>query len=506
MKLNITIKLLLSFFLATVAVVGVMLFLMKWSFEKGFLQYVNTMEQQALANLANALVEVYQQDGGWNKLRNDRRRWFELQLSSFMETDAARRRFAENGAPDGLRMPPPSPTSGDSGGDRPPPEFGQRFQMDRPPGPERIFPMERFRANPRIALLDKDKNVIIGRVRNTDNLQLKPMESASTVIGYLGILPRRQLIDTHDLQFTENQGHAFTLIALATIISATLIIILPLSRSLVKPIKRVTGATRMLASGKYDVRIPPGPSDEIGQLSRDFNTLANTLEQNERARRQWIADISHELRTPLTILRGEIEAMQDGIRPLSEARLNALHDQIMNLNRLVDDLYDLSMSDIGAMNYRKQDVDLKEIIESSYGGIANNFQNKHIGVQMDFSGREEIGVFADPDRLTQLFTNLMVNSCRYTDSGGEMQIKVLVGAKSVVVDIIDSAPGVDEVELPRLFDRLYRPDSSRNRQTGGAGLGLSICKNIVAAHNGEISAGISSLGGLRITVELPFEQ
>ena len=505
MKFNITSKLLLSFFLATVVVVGVMLFLMKWSFEKGFLQYVNTMEQQALANLANTLAEVYQQDGGWEKLRNDRRRWFELQVSSFMETDAARRRFAENGVPDALRMPPPSPTSGNTGRERPPPEFGPRFQGDRPPGPARMFPMERFRPNPRIALLDKDKNVIIGRFRNSDNLQLKPVESASSVIGYLGILPRRQLIDTHDLQFTETQGHAFTLIALVTIISATLIIILPLSRSLVKPIKRVTNATRTLASGRYDVRIPPGSSDEIGQLARDFNTLANTLEQNEQARRQWIADISHELRTPLTILRGEIEATQDGIRPLSIERLNTLHDQIMNLNRLVDDLYDLSMSDIGAMNYHKQDIDLKEIIESSFGGITKNFQDKHIDVYMDFSGREEIGLFADPDRLTQLFTNLMVNSCRYTDSGGKMQIKVLVGAKSVVVDIMDSAPGVDESELPRLFDRLYRPDSSRNRQTGGAGLGLSICKNIVAAHDGTISAGISPLGGLRITVELPLE-
>ena len=494
MKLNITSKLLLSFFLATVAVVGVMLFLVKWSFEKGFLQYVNTIEQQVIANLAGALTEVYRQDGGWDKLRNDRRRWFELQVTSFMETDAARRRFGENNFPDSARMPAPPPTA-----------FIPRFPRGHQPGPARMFPMERFRANPRIALLDKDKHVIIGRIRAPAKLQLKPIKWGGAIVGYLGVLPRRGLIDTHDLQFTESQGRSFTLIALATIISATLIIILPLSSSLVRPIKRVTGATRMLASGKYDVRIPQGSNDEIGQLSSDFNTLAKTLEENEQARRQWIADISHELRTPLTILRGEIEAMQDGIRPLSEARLNALHDQIMNLKRLVEDLYELSMSDIGAMNYRKQDINLKEIIEASFAGIAKNFRDKHITVKLDFDRREDIEVFADPDRLKQLFNNLMVNSCRYTESGGETEVKVRVGSKTVVTDIMDSAPGVDETELPRLFDRLYRPDSSRNRQTGGAGLGLSICKNIVVAHNGEISAGASPLGGLRVTVELPLE-
>ena len=494
MKLNITSKLLLSFFLATVAVVGVMLFLVKWSFEKGFLQYVNTIEQQVIANLTDALTEVYKQDGSWDKLRNDRRRWFELQVSSFMETDAARRRFGDNAFPDSARMPAPPPTA-----------FVPRMPRGRPPGPERMFPMERFRANPRIALLDKDKHVIIGRIRTPANLQLKPIKGGGVIVGYLGILPRHGLIDNHDLQFTESQGRSFTLIALATIISATLIIILPLSRSLVRPIKRVTGATRMLASGSYEVRIPQGSNDEIGQLSRDFNTLAKTLEENERARRQWIADISHELRTPLTILRGEIEAMQDGIRPLSEARLNALHDQIMNLNRLVDDLYELSMSDIGAMNYRKQGINLREIIEASFAGIAKNFRDKHINVKLDFDRREQIEVFADPDRLKQLFINLMVNSCRYTENGGEMEVKVRVRSKTVVTDIMDSAPGVDETELPRLFDRLYRPDSSRNRQTGGAGLGLSICKNIVTAHDGEISAGASPLGGLRITVELPLE-
>ena len=494
MKLNITSKLLLSFFLATVAVVGAMLFLVKWSFEKGFLQYVNTIEQQVIANLTDALTEVYQQDGGWDKLRNDDRRWFELQVTSFMETDAARRRFGENGFRDSGMMPAPPPTA-----------FVPRFQRGHPPPPERMFPMERFRANPRIALLDKDKHVIIGRIRAPENLQLKPIKGNGVIVGYLGILPRRGLIDTHDLQFTESQGRAFTLIAMATIISATLIIILPLSRSLVRPIKRVTGATRMLASGKYDVRIPQGSNDEIGQLSRDFNTLAKTLEENEQARRQWIADISHELRTPLTILRGEIEAMQDGIRPLSEARLKALHDQSMNLNRLVDDLYELSMSDIGAMNYHKQNVNLKEIIEVSYEGIAKNFRDKHIRVTLDFNHHENFEVFADPDRLNQLFTNLMVNSCRYTDSGGEMEVKVRAGNKTVVTDIMDSAPGVDETELPRLFERLYRPDSSRNRQTGGAGLGLSICKNIVAAHDGKITAGASPLSGLRITVELPLE-
>lgn len=503
MNFNITYKLLLAFFLAMVAVVGSMLFLMKWSFEKGFLQYVNTMEQQALANLADALGDVYEQDGNWDKLRSDRRRWFELQAESFMATDAARRRFGENGNPESFGRPgqPPLPVSPDRSR---PMENVPQTGSERPPETRRLFPLRRFRPNPRVVLMDRDKNILIGRMVDREHLQLKPIELNSTVIGYLGILPRRELMNVHDLQFTEKQGHAFTLIALITIISATLLIILPLSRSLVKPIKKVTEATRQLASGKYDVRIPAGSNDEIGRLSRDFNTLAHTLEQNEQARRQWIADISHELRTPLTILRGEIEAMQDGIRQLTGERLDALHDQIMNLNRLVDDLYELSMSDIGAMNYRKQSMDLKDIIEVSFAGVAKNFEEKKITVEFDFGGREDIEVFADPDRLKQMFTNLLVNSYRYTDPGGKLSIGVSTGSKMVVVDLADSAPGVDEAELPRLFERLYRPDASRNRRSGGAGLGLSICKNIVTAHDGEIYAGVSPLGGLMITVELPL--
>ena len=503
MKFNITFKLLFSFFLATVVVVGCMLFLIKWSFEKGFLQYVNTMEQQVQANLADSLVEVYNLDGGWDELRNNRRRWIDLQISSFMDTDMARRRISGDGEPDVSIISPPPPARERF---REPlsPDFRRPRFQDRPAGPGRFQMQEGFRINPRISLFDEDKNILIGRIRNPDRLQFKPIRSGEKIIGYLGILPRRELFAGRELQFTEQQGRAFTLIALIIVIISTLMI-LPISRSLVKPIKRVTDATRMLASGRYDIRIPPGSNDEIGQLSRDFNSLADTLEQNEKSRRQWIADISHELRTPLTILRGEIEAMQDGIRPISPERLNALHSQVMNLNRLVGDLYELSMSDIGALNYQKQNVDLEEIVTATLAGVSKDFNEKNISIDLDYGAGDRFIIFADPDRLKQLFTNLLVNSYRYTDPGGALKIGVTRENEYVVIALLDSAPGVHEKDLPHLFERLYRPDSSRNRQTGGAGLGLSICKNIVEAHGGRISAHASPLGGLGITVALPLE-
>jgi two-component system sensor histidine kinase BaeS len=280
---------------------------------------------------------------------------------------------------------------------------------------------------------------------------------------------------------------------------------LPLARNLVKPIQSITGATRELASGKYNVRIPEQSNDELGQLAMDFNTLAKTLENNESARRQWIADISHELRTPLAILRGEIEAIQDGIREPTPERINSLHNQVMNLGRLVNDLYELSLSDIGALSYHKTRVNLADLLHESVLSMQQEFADAGIRLETDVEPGGRIWMFADGERLRQLFTNLLTNSLRYTDPGGVLKVSMKGKAGRAAIDFMDSAPGVAPADLPRLFERLYRIDTSRNRQFGGAGLGLSICRNIVDAHDGRIAAQDSPLGGLWINIDLPVE-
>ena len=280
---------------------------------------------------------------------------------------------------------------------------------------------------------------------------------------------------------------------------------LPLARLLVRPLKKLAAATGHLSSGRYDVRVPVDSDDEFGHLSRDFNALALSLDKNEQARRQFVADISHELRTPLAILGGEIEAIQDGIQDLSLESIGSLQVEVFRLNRLVDDLYQLALSDVGALAYRKSDVNLADIISEAIDRARPKLAERSLALSITLPQAPVI-VFADAERLTQLFDNLLDNSRKYTDSGGVLEITLEAMHGGVTVDIRDSGPGVTGEERDKLFDRLYRVERSRNRSSGGAGLGLAICRNIVEAHEGAIEAFHSPLGGVWIRITLPLSE
>jgi two-component system, OmpR family, sensor histidine kinase BaeS len=233
--------------------------------------------------------------------------------------------------------------------------------------------------------------------------------------------------------------------------------------------------------------------------------MALTLEKNEKARRQWVADISHELRTPLAVLRGEIEALMEGVRTVSPEAIRSLHAEVLRLHRLVDDLHQLALSDLGALTYRKEELDLADALRESIETCRGAFISKGVDLISDISGTQGITIFADRERLLQLFSNLLDNSLKYTDSKGELKVRLSSDSDRVVVEFEDSAPGVPEDEVGKLFDRLYRVEGSRNRASGGAGLGLAICRNIVEAHAGTIAAYPSSLGGVLVRVILTAE-
>jgi two-component system sensor histidine kinase BaeS len=281
---------------------------------------------------------------------------------------------------------------------------------------------------------------------------------------------------------------------------------LPLANRLVRPIRALARATDRLAAGEFGTRVPVTSTDELGHLARDFNALALTLEQNEQARRQWVADISHELRTPLSILRGETEALQDGVREPSPDAIRSLHGEIMRLSRLVDDLYQLSLADLGALTYRKTELDLAELLTAALAPYRAEFAARRIALTADIPREPAAVLFGDPERLHQLFANIFDNTLKYTDPGGEFVVRLACRDREAVVDFQDSAPGVPEDGLTRLFDRLYRAEASRSRESGGAGLGLAICRSIVEAHAGTIEARPSPLGGVWIRVELPLTE
>lgn len=485
MRIMIKYRLFLAMLAATGAVVIVMYLIMQWSIGRGFLTYVNTIEKERVEKLALVLEQSYAPRGSWEFLTENPGTWFSLIEATLprewadAEGNARRERRLARQAQALKEHGFPSLTT-----QQVPPRAPHRFES-------------------RVLLLDAAHRRLAGPPPDPNRMTLKKLTSDGQVVGYLGLLTRLRLTDTHQLMFVQQQQLALGLIAAVTLlVSAALS--LPLANRLVRPIKQLAASLHRLASGEFETRVPVGPLDELGQLARDFNTLAFALEKNEQARRLWVADISHELRTPLSILRGEIEAIQDGVREAGPESMRSLHSEVMRLSRLVEDLYQLSLCDIGALSYRKGDYDLAEILGDCVAAFVQEFEQKGIALKAELPLPGQCPVFADDIRLQQLFDNLLDNSLKYTDQGGELSVRLECQGNRARITLADSAPGVTPEELKRLFDRLYRVENSRNRALGGAGLGLAICKSIVEAHEGTIDAFASPTGGIQISIELPL--
>jgi two-component system sensor histidine kinase BaeS len=477
MRISITSKVFATLLAATSVVVAGMYLFMQRSFEQGFIHFVEARQQQRIDFLSQRLAEEYREAHGWDRLRGNRRAWFQLlrerpidesQLQTTEPGDAEQRRSL------------------------------QRLPFRRDPGREPAAHPKM----PRMALLDTDKSVIVGQAGEPGGLELHPVMVNAKAVGYLGVLPGPPAKELAELRFEKQHAHSLTVItAVMLLLSAAFGI--PLAYTLVRPLRRIAEASRQLALGDYTTRLPVSTSDEIGQLARDINDLARALQETERSRRQWVADISHELRTPLSVLRGEVEALQDGMRPWSTEALDSLHGEILQLSRLVDELYQLSLSDAGALTYHKAKTDPVMLLEETIADLANEFRKKDLRLTLGNVPGRTVYVRADADRLMQLYRNLLTNSLKYTQSGGRVDLAVGLVGDSLLLDFQDTAPGVPDAALAHLFDRFYRVDNSRSRATGGAGLGLAICRNIVEAHDGRIVARHSPLGGLWLRVELP---
>jgi two-component system sensor histidine kinase BaeS len=282
-----------------------------------------------------------------------------------------------------------------------------------------------------------------------------------------------------------------------------------LARRWTRPLAAVQDATQRLARGELTVRVPESPqltgrSDEIGDVVRNVNRMAEGLERLEGARRRWLADISHELRTPLTVLRGHVEALQDGVRPLGPEAIDTLHEEVLRIGKLVDDLHLLAVSDLKALPCHPGPADAVALL----GQLVHRFEPRAAaaGLTLRLSlpeARQALPVSWDVDRVEQLLGNLVDNSLRYTDPPGEILIGLRAHGSRIQMTVDDSAPGVPAQQLGQVFEPLFRGDLARNRPLGGSGLGLAICQAIAQAHDGYVAASASELGGLRITVELP---
>jgi two-component system sensor histidine kinase BaeS len=466
MKIGITHRLFLSILAATCLALLSNFFIMQWSIDRGFLQYLNSLEQGRLEQLAGRLEQVYAENGSWDFLRENPRLFYVMAEQSGDTATAGRSK-----------------------------ELNHR--TDAPPFPPRGSHLPRLP----FIVIDADRNPIVGNPTDAKESNFRPIVHSGKTVGFIGLMSPKHFLSPPQLEFLKKQKMVIVLAALGMVL-IVVIFSIPLAKHLVQPIKAMAAATHDLALGKYTVRVPISSTDELGQLARDFNEMALTLEKNEKARRQWVADISHELRTPLAVLRGEIEALLEGIRSTTPEAIQSLNAEVLRLHRLVEDLYQLALSDLGTLTYRKEEIDIADVLMDSIEPFREEFTRKGIKFGADISQEMKLIMFADRERLHQLFTNLIDNSLKYTESGGGFVIRLACYDGQAVIDFEDSAPGVPDEELDRLFDRLYRVEGSRSRATGGAGLGLAICRNIVEAHDGTITAYPSPLGGVLIKVTL----
>lgn len=477
-RLSIKYKLFLAILSAHIIVYIAMYSIGRYNFDRGFLEYISRIEERQVPTLITGLSDFYKHTGSWDTLRKNPSKWVALIRESIESSDD--------------------------------PSLAENRQNSRPsPGTfspnDWYYSSEYSPARPYLLLLDSDQNVIFGNPKALPLANLNPIVARGETVGYLAVTSRQELSEQADLLFAEQQKESFLIFAIVLVIISALVAF-PVASVLVRPIRDVVSGTRALTSGDYSSRIQVRGSDELARLSQDFNTLAKTLEQNRAARQQWIADISHELRTPLAILRGELESLQDGIRPLNPESLESLHNEVVRLNSLVNDLHELSMSDLGALIYEKKTVNLLEILEQSIDFHRQMLEKQ--GIDLEFNvhsgpGEDGMPIHGDEKRLAQLFANLLQNSCRYTDTGGRLVISVNEDDQDVTIEWYDSEPGVKDNDLLHLFDRLYRVESSRSREGGGSGLGLTICKNIAEAHEGTIEAEHSPLGGLKLILTFP---
>lgn len=499
-------QLFLALLLGSGLLIALMYVINSWSFNRGFLGYINSTEVARIEPIVDELAANYQEHDGWGWIAANHRRWGTI-LNKYLGTPTRRGGRADSSNLIEFPLKPPPPPTG---------ERRERDKNDpgladkkKPGPPEQQDPVDRGPSNltldPRLLLADANEVIIYGFMGadiNTPETTWLPINVEDQVVGYLGYRRLKQPPGQLDKVFAEQQKRSFAYASLA-MVALSALLAAALSAHIVGPILHIRNTVRRIRKGNYDQHIELTRRDEIGDLARDINRLATALDRNLSARQQWLAEISHELRTPVAILQGELEALLDGVVPVDEVAIKSLHDESLRLSRLINDLHKLTLSDIGALDYRFETIDLVELVTERCRLAQPLARAQSLSITTDISTPSAL-IKGDSERLSQLADNLLQNSIRYTDSGGVINVSLHSDGHHICLCWKDSSPGVTTEQLPHLFESLYRTDASRNRDTGGAGLGLAIVSKIVEAHEGMIESSHSELGGLAITIRFPL--
>ncbi len=276
------------------------------------------------------------------------------------------------------------------------------------------------------------------------------------------------------------------------------------SLSIIRPLRRVVKASQHIAEGHYDQRLPARENDEMGELARSFNRMAEALAATENMRRQLIGDVSHELNTPLASIKGYMEGLQDGVIAPTAETFQLVHHEADRLQRLVHDLQELSRAEAVSSQLDLRPCDPSHIVQAVTARLLPQFADQGIVLENDVSERLP-QVRADADRVEQVLTNLVGNALQYTAAGGRVTIQAARLDAAIQFSVQDTGVGLTPDDLTKIFQRFYRVDKSRARASGGSGIGLTIAQHIVEAHGGQIwaeSAGLNQGSTFSFTLPL----
>jgi signal transduction histidine kinase len=364
-----------------------------------------------------------------------------------------------------------------------------------------------------VTLVDSDGTVVYSGMRFQRGDQVPPDAEKTSVpidvdgetVGWLSFDASGENAfatpESPESGFLERVNRAIIFGALGATAIALLLGIL-LARTISRPVRELTMATHIVAQGQLGHQVPVRAGDELGELATSFNQMSADLARSNRLRRQMTADTAHELRTPLSVILGYTEALSDSKLEGTPETFDVLHDEARHLSRLIDDLRTLSLADAGELPLTRRPIRPQALLERAASAYSEQARQRDISLQVSAEQRlPEIEV--DPDRMAQVFSNLVSNALRYTDAGGQIVLTARSNDRAIILQVQDNGIGIAPEDLPHIFERLYRADISRH-ENGESGLGLAIAKSIVDAHGGTITVQSTLGAGATFSVQLPI--
>jgi two-component system sensor histidine kinase BaeS len=327
-----------------------------------------------------------------------------------------------------------------------------------------------------------------------------PVTSVGRRLGTVTVSQASGQLLTEEEELLGRQLNRMHLIAGASSAVIALIVALYLAFTLSRPLREIRAGAEAMSVGELDARVREAGDEEVRSVAHALNVLASTLQHEEKVRKANVADLAHELRTPLMGLLGRIEAAQDGVLDDEAANLQAMHDEALRLGRLLNDLSTLADAERPGLLLSLEPVDLARVAQGQVDAVAERFAAKGVGLTADVTPALVAG---DRGRLDQIVANLLSNALRYTDEGGRVTVTVTEAGGQAVLEVADTGVGIPPEDVPRVFTRFWRGERSRSRATGGAGIGLSIVKELVGAHGGRVAVDSEVGKGSMFTVSIP---